>query len=122
MDYTPAGGHPAALSFTAAVAISGGQLVALTGPDEVSPGTVATAAAYVGVAGSDAAVGERVTILCGSGVIHETAKTAAAIAPGAEVTPGAGGVVLAGAAPAVGMAIRDAAAGVANQVRWLAYR
>jgi uncharacterized protein DUF2190 len=118
MDYTPAGGHPAALSFTASAAITAGQLVMLTGADAVGPANAA-GATYIGVAGADAAVGEGVTVLCGSGVLHETTAPAA-IAAGVPVGTAANGALAAPGGANVGMSVRAAAAGQA--CRWLAYR
>lgn len=117
-DYTPAGGSPAALTFTAGAAISGGQLVALSVADTVVP--AAAAAGDIGVAGSDAVAGERLTVLCGAGVLHET-PSAAAIPVGTQVGPGAGGLLAAGT---LGLAVRasDPAATPPVPCRWLAYR
>ena len=126
-DYTVAKGQPTSLTFTAGAAIAAdpfgraviaGQLVMLTGSDQVSP-TNAAGATYVGVAGNDAPPGGLVTVLCGSGVLHES-TVAAAVAAGVPVGTAADGALAAPGGAPVGLSVRAAAAG--GLCRWLAYR
>jgi hypothetical protein len=80
-DYSPVAGHPASVSAQAGATITGGQVVRLAVPAlfprQVEP-TAGNAAdsRTIGVAGNDAAVDalagpQAVTVLTGSGVIHE---------------------------------------------------
>lgn len=100
-----------ALPVTASAAITGGQLVKVTGPFTVGP-TTAAGADWVGVATNDAAVGEMVTVVSG-GVEELTAS--GAIAAGAEVIPAAAGAVATIGAGSVnhrvGLALQAAASG-----------
>jgi Uncharacterized conserved protein (DUF2190) len=89
-DYAPVYGKPQAITYTAGAQITGGQLLSFTGQDTVSP-TVANPANFAGVAAHDAPPGDAITVLAGSGVVHET--TAAGIT--------AAGLVYAGAAATV---------------------
>lgn len=82
------------VTFTAAVDVTGGQLVAVTGNRAVSP-TTAKTAAWVGTAAFDAKAGEKVTVLPG-GV--QNILAAGAIAAGALVVAAASGKVAALAA------------------------
>ena len=135
-DYTVAAGSPRSLSYQAGAGITGGQLVALD-PATGAVVPAAGAAGYVGVAGNDAGPGDPaatppvafmgldVTVLCGSGVIHET-EASGAVTVGGYVTPGAGGTVTSGTqANGIGVALTapDAAATPpVTMVRWQAYR
>ena len=75
------------VTYTAAVDITGGQLLVVTGPRAVSP-TSASTASWVGTAAFDALAGEKVTVLAGG--LQELAASGA-IAVGAQVvTIGAG--------------------------------
>ena len=95
-DYAPtqAGEGHAALTYTAGATITGGQLLAVTGQDQVSP-TSGPTLAVAGVAGHDAAAGAPVSVHAGSGVLHHTATPAALPAPAQPVptTAAAGGTV-----------------------------
>lgn len=96
-DYAPASsGGIEPLTYTAGAAITGGQLLAFTGVDTVSP-TAGATLAFAGVAAHDAATGQLVTVLAGQGIIHETLSTgmAAPAAPGL-ATAASGGTVAAG--------------------------
>lgn len=126
-DYTVVKGQPASLTFSAGVAIAGdplgraviaGQLVMLTGADQIGP-TDGAGATYIGVAGNDAPPGGLVTVLCGSGVLHETTAPAA-IAAGVAVGTAANGALAAPGGAQVGLSVRAAVAG--GLCRWLAYR
>ena len=94
-----------AVTFTATVDVTGGQLLVVTGPRSVSP-TSASTPAWVGTAAFDAKAGEKVTVLPG-GV--QSLLASGAIAAGARVIPAdAGKVVTIGAgdaAHAVGTAL-----------------
>jgi len=78
------------VTFTASAAVTGGQLVAVTGPRTVGPAP-AGSAAWIGVAAHDAASGTKVLVQ--SGGIHELASTGT-IAAGANVIAGASGAVV----------------------------
>ncbi len=95
-DYTPVSGGGAGESATymAGAAITGGQLLAFTGIDSVSP-TAGPTLAVAGVAGHDAAAGQQVTVAMGAGVVHETLTAAALPAPAQPVptTAATGGTV-----------------------------
>jgi|GEM_PF-2929043 len=84
----------ASVTFTAAVDVAGGQLVAVTGDRAVSPAAAKTPA-WVGTAGFDAKAGEKVTVLPG-GV--QRIQASGAIAAGALVVAAAAGKVAALAA------------------------
>lgn len=137
-DYTPAVGAPRALSYQAGADIAAGQLVAL---DPATGSVVPTTGAgvpYVGVAGNDAGPGDPaavppvlfagldVTVLSGSGVIHETEATGT-VAAGAFLQPGADGTVAGGGTNANGIGVAltasdPAATPPVTMVRWQAFR
>lgn len=120
-DYAPVYGRPQQVSFTAGAAITGGQLLSFSAADTVIP-AANNAANYAGVAGHDAASGAPVTVLMGSGVVHETLATAATAA-GALVFAGSATAGQLGATStgygAVGVAVR-ATAGANGLLRWKA--
>ena len=70
-------------------AVTGGQLVRVSGSGTVAP-TTAASADWLGVAGHDAAIGQSVTVFCGG--VQRVACTAA-IAAGATVEGATGGQV-----------------------------
>jgi len=121
-DYTPVFNPGTSYTSTASVAITGGQLLMVTGVDTVGPAAAASVA-YVGVAAHDAAVGARVTVHSGVGQIHRTTSTGA-ITAGQQVQCGAAGVVaVLGGTPAAGQDIGvalDTASG--NLCKWKSYR
>ena len=78
------------VTYTAAVDITGGQLLVVTGPRAVSP-TSASTASWVGTAAFEALAGEKVTVLAGG--LQELAPSGA-IAVGARVIPAAAGKVV----------------------------
>src|SRR5574340_1153008 len=79
----------AELTFTASAPITGGQLVAISGDRTVAP-TSAASAAWIGVAGNDAANGGKVHVTNGN--VH-TLTASGAIAAGANVISAANGAV-----------------------------
>lgn len=96
-DYTPVnstGGVGDTATWTAGATITGGQLLAFTAADTVSP-TSGPTLAVAGVAGHDAAAGQPVTVYHGAGLIHHTTTPAALTAPAQPVptTSPAGGTV-----------------------------
>jgi hypothetical protein len=123
-DYTPVNGGDVAEFHTwvAGAAITGGQLLAITADNTVSPAAGATLA-IAGVAGHDAATGALVTVHTGGGVVHETQTTAAAVAAGALLQSAAGGLLAGGAAAGsdIGVAVR-AVGGAGGLLRWKATR
>ncbi|WP_418344934.1 capsid cement protein [Rhodococcus pyridinivorans] len=88
-DHTPHFRPGQGITRTTSAAVTGGQLVAVSGNDTVAATTVATGA-WLGVAAFDAPVGEKVTVLCEG--VHELAASGA-IAAGARVIPAAAGAV-----------------------------
>lgn len=96
-----------AVTLRASAAITGGQLLDVTGNRTVGP-AAAGSTAWTGVAGFDAAVGGDVTIFSG-GV--QRLKASGAVAAGSLVIAGAAGtvaVVVAPATPAVGQQVGTA--------------
>lgn len=91
-DYNPifAGGNKPR-TYTAGAAITGGQVVALSAPDTVSPAG-ATSKAAVGVAAHDAASGTEVAVWPLPGVTHEVTASAA-VAVGDNLATAANGQV-----------------------------
>lgn len=121
-DYTPLftlGGG--AYSSQASAAITGGQLVSVSGPNTVAP-AVATDLKVVGVAAHDAANGAPVTVHPIKEV-HETTAGTGGITAGNPVKSDAGGLVTLwvsgtdSAAAYLGTALNTAAAG--SLVRWI---
>lgn len=117
-DYEALYGRPQHLQATAGAAITGGQVLVYSAADTVTPSAGASSA-FAGVAAHDAASGSPVTVLAGSGIVHETQTTAAAVAAGALLAPAAAGAVAGGAAAGteIGVAVRavSAAGGI---LRW----
>lgn len=115
-----------AISLTALSAITAGQLLAVAGDDLVAPVAV-TGQQWVGVAGTDAKVGERVTVY-GRGTVHSLAADGPVAAGDLLVASGTAGRAVAAARPAAtpptaadvettraacGVALRGAADGAA---------
>lgn len=102
----------------ASAAITGGQVVEITGADTVGP-AAATSKKVVGVATFDAAVGELVTVVSG-GVQRPVAS--GAVTAGDLVVTAAAGKVATSAAPAagtqIGIAHSTAADGEPVEVVW----
>jgi hypothetical protein len=92
-DYAPVYGRPQQTTLVAGAAITGGQLLSYSAADTVVP-SGANPTNYAGIAAHDAASGAPVTVLMGSGVVHETANNS-----GSTIT--AAGLVYAGAAGGV---------------------
>jgi Uncharacterized conserved protein (DUF2190) len=107
-DYAPTYGRPQAVTFTAGATITGGQLVVISAADTVSPAAIN--GAPIGVAAHDAATGAQVTVLMGSGVVHETTASVAVPTAGVALYAGPTGGVspTAGTGPIIGYAIRTA--------------
>lgn len=103
-EYLPVFTPAEAVTLTASAAVTGGQLVAVSGSGTVGPAGAASAA-YVGVAGHDAAINARL-VVWPRGVVHE-ATAAGAITAGAQLATGAAGTV---ASVAVASGTPDAAA------------
>lgn len=119
-DYAPLYGKPQAVSFTAGATITGGDILYLSAADTVNPAG-ANAVNYIGVAAHDAATGTAVTVLMGSGVVHETLCNASTAA-GALVFAGAASTGQTGAANssynvAIGVALRTCMT-AHNTLRW----
>jgi predicted RecA/RadA family phage recombinase len=118
-DYLPLFRPGHQVTYTAKAAVVGGQVVVVSGDRQVSPSSGASAA-VVGVAGCDAAVGQRVTVES-DGVQLLTASTA--VAAGDLVSAAANGAVakLAGSPVdptlAIGVALTSAAAGAPVQIK-----
>jgi hypothetical protein len=112
-DYAPNFFPADKLQFTAAVAITAGQLVYVSAPWTVSPTSAATAA-WVGIAQHDVAAGDPVPLyLVG---VHTVAAVGAIAAGAAVIAAAGGGVATVGAdasdgANIVGLALSAAAGG-----------
>lgn len=63
-DYLPLYKPGQSITRQTSAAVTGGQLVGVSGDDTVAP-TTADQASWIGVAGFDAAAGEQVTVHCG---------------------------------------------------------
>lgn len=118
-DYVPKYEDPGPRTYTAGAAITGGQVVEITGIKTVSP-TSASSSKVVGVAAFDAAVGQSVTVYNG-GVQRPIAS--GAIPAGTIVLAAASGKVIATSgtptAPEfIGVATTTAADGAQVDVHW----
>lgn len=97
---------------TTSAAVTGGQLLYVSGDDTVAPTSAATAA-WLGVAAFDAASGDPVTVLCEG--VHELAASGSIAAGDLVIPAAAGAVATQGAASAandaqvVGVALAAAA-------------
>ena len=89
-DYTPVYSPGTTVPFTASAAITGGQLVEVTGVETVGPAGAASLKA-IGVAAFDAASGARVTVVIGK-VVQE-AVTTGTVTAGDQIIPAAAGTV-----------------------------
>ena len=114
-EYLPVFKPGQAITLKASAAITGGQVVAVSGPGTVAPAG-ATSAAWVGVASNDAATNDNVTIYS-SGV--QLVTTTGTVTAGDAVATGASGTVATAATPTsaqfVGVALSTATTG--NKVR-----
>jgi len=114
-EYLPIHKPGEAITLKASAAITGGQIVVVTGSGTVGPAG-ATATNWVGVASNDASTNDYVTIFC-DGVQNCTAS--GTVTAGDTVSTAAGGAVATNGAPAVGnvvgVAITTATTG--NKVR-----
>lgn len=114
-EYLPLFTPGQAVTFTASAAVTGGQLVEVTGDRAVAP-AAADSPSVVGVAGYDAAAGDPVTVFAG-GVQQLVAS--GAIAAGDRVAAAADGAVatLGVATNPVGTALTAAADGATVQIK-----
>lgn len=119
-DYTPIHLPGHSITLTAGAAITGGQVVHVTGVNTVGPAAAASIKT-VGVAAHDAASGAKVVVV-GGRVVHETTAQGAVTAGDLlKVGTVAGSVAAIGAGTydqAVGVALTTAADGAL--VRWMA--
>jgi hypothetical protein len=104
----------------ASAAITGGQLLAVSGSGTVAPTSAATAA-WVGVAGFDAVAGDNVTVWAGDGAARIVAGTGGVTA-GVLVEAAAGGTVVTHTngtldVNIVGLALNTAVAGALVEVQ-----
>lgn len=111
-EYSPNYAPGESISLTAAAAVKAGQCLVVTGNELVSPSSAADGA-FVGVAGYDAKLGEKVTVRT-EGVM--TLKATGAIAAGARVTTAATGTVAALSGTAYDTVIGIALSAAANNV------
>jgi hypothetical protein len=77
-DYTPVAMPGTAYTFQASGTIAGGDLVGMTGALTVARVSSAASLAYVGVAGTDAAIGSKVTVFMDKAVHDSVAEGAVA--------------------------------------------
>lgn len=119
-DYAPVYGRPKTVTLTAGAGITGGQVLSFSAADTVVP-AANNAANYAGVAAHDAASGAPVTVMMGSGVVHETLATAAtaagALVFAGSATAGQLGAANSGYNVAIGVAVR-ASTGANGVCRW----
>ncbi|GAA3963023.1 capsid cement protein [Gordonia caeni] len=107
-EHTPKFLPGANVTRRASAAVTGGQVVEITGDDTIGPAAAESAKVY-GVASNDAKVGDLVTVHTGGA---HPLKTAGAVAAGAQVEAGAAGTVRTLAdGVAIGLAISGAASG-----------
>lgn len=115
-SYTPLYSPGDAISVTASVAVTGGQIVEITGSGTVGP-AAANSVKVLGVAAFDAAANARVTVHVGKHIQEVTAS--GAIAAGDLVAAGANGTISTNAVPAAGVqagvALTSAASGAKAQ-------
>jgi len=110
-DYVPIRKPGSDVPILTSVAVTGGQLVFISGSNTIAPTTAATSA-WFGVAAFDAAIGELVTVHRGG--VHELAASGAIAAGANVVAAAAGAVATVGAGTAdqvVGVALSAAASG-----------
>lgn len=112
-EYLPIYKPGQAITLRASAAITGGQLVEVSGSGTVGPAGAASVK-VVGVAAFDAANGDAVTVY-NAGVQHATAS--GAVTAGDVVQAGAAGTVASGTTAPVGIALTTAANG--GDVRYL---
>ena len=97
------------VTFKATTAITGGQVVEVTGSRTVGVASAAASTKAIGTAGHDAAIGDDVVVLVGSPI--DTMVTSAAVAAGAGVEAStAGKVQVATTGRVLGIAISAATA------------
>lgn len=113
-EYLPTFKPGQAVTLKASAAITGGQLVEVTGSGTVGPAGAASTK-VVGVAAFDAAINDNVTIYSG-GVQHATAS--GAVAAGDVVQAAANGQVATGATAPLGIALTAAASGADVRVQF----
>lgn len=109
-EYLPVFKPGQAVTLKASAAITGGQVVEVTGSGTVGPAG-ANSTKVVGVAAFDAAINDNVTVYAG-GVQHCTAS--GAITAGDIIAAAAAGAVATNAAPAAGVQIGVALTTAAN--------
>lgn len=122
-DYTPVyenGSLP--FTMTASAAVTGGQVVIVSGVGTVAPSSAASGV-VAGVAAQDAAINARVAVWPIPGLVHETPATAGLTAGNSLVSAASGGIdalALATAAAAgtlIGTALNTVTG--TNKARWL---
>lgn len=122
-DYVPVDGC-GPYSFTTAAAVTGGQLLELTGDNTVQPAG-ATSQKVVGVAAFDAASGAKVTVFSIDSLHETTVTSGQSLTAGNPVKCGGSGTVMeyvvgTDALPAfLGVCVQGATAG--NLARWRGY-
>lgn len=107
-DYIPKFLAGSPVTFTASVAVEGGQALEVTGPRSVGPAGAASSK-YIGVAAFSAAAGQKVTVHLPGQV--QVIKASGVIAAGATVQTGAAGTVVAGVVAPMGVALASAQSG-----------
>ena len=106
-EYLPTFKPGQAFTLKASAAITGGQVVEVTGSGTVGP-AAAGSVKVVGVAAFDAAINDNVTVYAG-GVQHVTAS--GAVAAGDTVQAAANGQAATGTTAPIGLALTSAASG-----------
>lgn len=117
-NYVPLYKPGSSLPYTASAAITGGQLLEVTGSGTVGP-AVAASVKVVGVAAFDAASGARVTIHTGG--VQRVAAAAGGVTAGDIIAAGAAGTVAPIGAGVfgtkLGIALTTAAAGAVAEIQ-----
>ena len=113
-EYLPVFKPGQAVTLKASAAITGGQVVEVTGSGTVGPAGAASTK-VIGVAAFDAATNDNVTVYSG-GVQHGTAS--GAVTAGDVVQAGAAGTIATGTTAPVGIALTTAANGADVRVQF----
>lgn len=113
-EYLPIFKPGQAVTLKASAAVTGGQLLEVTGSGTVGPAAAASTK-VVGVAAFDAATNDNVTVYSG-GVQHVTST--AGVTAGDSVQAGAAGTVATGTTAPIGIALTTAGAGARARVQF----
>lgn len=121
-DYIPVYADNDQFTRTASAAITGGQLVEVTGNGTVGPAGAASTK-VIGVAAHDAASGAKVSVYCRDTLHETTVGTSGDMLAGDQVKAGAAGTIVKDASPAVLVTIGVCTTGATatNLAQWMGY-